>query len=238
MSSYPLPFLVLTSIAFLAPACSEDKRAPVYDFSVDRTTMDAGVSDAGQGVAAHDCDSDSDCPDSRCVELRPGGFRACEQDFNEATTCTSDLDECCSTAECPAGWMCYDLRALGRKQPNEEWRQVCIGNICDSDADCSKDSACIREKTIGHANRQCIPARCRTDADCDPSEVCAPVEYWCGDATPSLECVGQRGCRAHTDCGDDQAPFGVGEEFCDRGDCAVVVEGTLCGLEESQLQSG
>ena len=217
-----------------AAACKEEPVAPVYNPTTD-------PEDARSTIRS-ECDTDDECPDSRCIEIRPGGFRVCEQRWPHATECSSDDDECCSDEDCPRELpQCYHVSDLPpARLAGDPTGNICIGDGCQSDDDCAGMAQactdggcvdvvkCVPAGTIGWPLGTCIPVDCDTDSDCSNGYVCAPVEGACGGA-PNVMCVAPRGCRRNADCGsDDEPPYERGETFCDFGSCTTVSQGVYC----------
>src|SRR5262245_38212207 len=58
----------------------------------------------GGGLPNGDCSSDAECPNGKCIELAPGGYKVCAHMPNEAKQCTMPTppvpDQCCTSADC------------------------------------------------------------------------------------------------------------------------------------------
>ena len=169
-----------------------------------------------------DCSSDVDCyPGGTCIEVAPGGFRLCEFPVPEATTCMSQLDQCCTSASCTMGEKCY----LGPLVPvcsgvaMQPFNQ-CAKDQCTTNADCP-NGACMKAGTIGNKVATCVPAACTKDTDCTamPNGKCATVKEPCCQTTTGLACIYAGNCRTTKDCPGGQycAPSQTGAPTCQPG---------------------
>ena len=158
----------------------------------------------GNGATASgDCETSADCGGDPCVELTPGGYRVCQIDYPEASSCLDpSIDECCTTADCAFG-SCYATPIVpfcggAEQQPFN----VCVADQCADDAACGAGSICAPAGTLARKVRACAPASCKVNADCtaEPSGVCAPVVDPCCGYPAGLHCVYPGGCRSNTDC--------------------------------------
>ncbi|NUP09109.1 MAG: hypothetical protein HOW73_23915 [Polyangiaceae bacterium] len=178
-----------------------------------------------------DCSSSADCDGQPCVEVTPGGFKACVIAPIEATECTVPEDECCTTSDCAEG-ICVSSATFPWFGPGEPAPfNLCATDLCSVDADCSYEGEiCAPAGTMGRPVRACVATRCKVSSECTEfgQGACLPVEEPCSGDILSLECVYPEGCRENEDCGDDAAPFGPGEYFCDAGACAKVLNGVQC----------
>ena len=180
---------------------------------------DAGAEDAGP-IVGGDCASPADCEGRPCVELVPGGWRVCEDDIPEATSCTgSELDECCETADCSEG-ACYEAPVVpfcGGILPAP--RNVCASDLCENDGDCTgaANRVCLPANVLDRPVRSCFFASCRQDDDCsaEANGRCMPVRDPCCGNWSALTCVYDDGCRTNADC-----PGGHCRVNGDRAECA------------------
>jgi len=178
-----------------------------------------GVGGAGilpkcdEGVIGCPCDRDLDCaaPGAKCVEVIAGGPRVCSHDWKEATRCKdSRSDECCTSDDCSSG-ECY----LADFYPycgglQTESRNQCLGDQCESDADCGcpttpgRFNVCHRGDTVSGPIAQCKEASCRVDADCEeePGGKCMFLLPSCcyGSVLGTLYCVYPSACMHDSDC--------------------------------------
>jgi hypothetical protein len=171
------------------------------------STSSVSSGSGGALSGSGDCDSDAQCPGSKCVEIFAGGFRVCADVLVEATTCSApDFDECCgSTMPCPGGQHCY----AGPLDPFCGGAQMlphnqCAMDQCVSDASCGAGSACLVAAVLGRKERTCFPAPCKHDDECADAAggKCAPVaDPCCGQAT-TLHCIYPGDCRSNADCGN------------------------------------
>jgi hypothetical protein len=176
-----------------------------------------------------DCTYDIDCPGGACLEVTPGGFRVCQTPPMKATTCGSDLDQCCTDKPCPNNEPCYTgpLVPYCGGVPMEPHNQ-CATDQCAQDADCAPSQICVLAGTLGRLIRACVPAACKVDADCTalPGGLCAPVQSPCCGSVAGLYCVypAAGGCRRDADCSPNQ--------YCDvDGNQATCHEGApVCPL--------
>ncbi len=165
-----------------------------------------GTGDAGTCAPGAPCPCGPDgvlCTADRCVEVAPGGVRACREDVTEVTSCGDGaMGECCSTAECDAG-ICVEgpVTAYCGGIVPAGWH-VCATDLCASDADCGGGQACLPAGVYGRPVRTCIAASCTSDADCDaePGGACVPYRSPCCNAVGSLACAYPSGCRTDADC--------------------------------------
>jgi hypothetical protein len=163
-------------------------------------------SGTGMPQGAGDCDTDVECPQGKCVEVTPGGFRVCLNEPPEANTCSmSTEDQCCSSAACKVGSKCY-LTSPGCVGPVVLPHNACLADQCQTDMDCmvsgDLNQICVAPGVFGNPVRSCFSAGCRLDTDCteEPSGICAPVNNPCC-ATVSMACVyPSNGCRSDANC--------------------------------------
>lgn len=167
-----------------------------------------GVGTGGSGGSptnSGDCRPDhNDCgSNSRCVEVTPGGYRVCTVPYPPVTSCSGVPQQCCSSADCNSGSICYaaplapncgGIIAFGSN--------VCSSDVCTSDSACGSGSICVPAGTMDRKVRMCVPADCHRDTDCikAPGGICAPVTTGCCNGTTGLYCVYPGGCRSNKDC--------------------------------------
>lgn len=201
----------------------------------------SGGGTTGQGAGAPfptgDCDTDADCAgDFRCLELTEGGYRVCEEQrrFNEASSCSSQFDGCCSTAECTAGQTCaYErddwVSCTDEGTPGDN---ACrdLGDSCASDDDCifpiSADlvapGICSPDGAFGFNGATCRIASCRKHSDCTakPGGVCGPVEDACScGLRQTITCIYPDGCMYNADCPEGlfcQMRLDLGHSVCQQ----------------------
>ena len=183
----------------------------------------AGASDGGAGAPSDwvpertppvMCDSDRFCEGHPCVEIYPG-HKSCVIASSEASQCSSELDECCSSSECTEG-KCYETRFPQSSRCNDvTLHNACVSDQCTADS-CGPGGACMPAGVLGPV-AMCTEAACQTDADCDaePGGSCLLVADPCcnGDHLGLLCWYPKRGCWWNGDC--------------DLGDyCGVAANGT------------
>lgn len=192
----------------------------------DRPTPIESRNDGGTG-GSDDCQSDADCPGSRCAQVVPG-FSICVTLPSEATSCLSSdgADECCTSADCAVG-RCYEVWAYPSSPVNS-----CLSDQCTSNTDCGVGWICLDAGVVGRPVRSCVQAFCRSAWDCQEgtSGRCVPIENNCTGDVYLLACRYEGQCRRTGDCGGfSEPPYEPGETFCDgAGECEEVLEGSLC----------
>ena len=171
------------------------------------------VSGTGGGPPSGDCATDADCPNGKCIELAPGGYKVCASLPMEATMCSSTEptfpDECCTSADCRAG-ACYSTTVLPYcGGPAISEYNICVADQCQTDDDCIHDNPepwiCIPAGAWGWPANACRTAYCHTNADCTARAggVCAPIENTCCGIPYGLACVYPGGCTKDEDCAPD-----------------------------------
>lgn len=176
--------------------------------------------DCGEGMPA--CDASFG---ERCVELTPGGFRACIEEPWYAEGCTgSPGEECCYTSpDCGAGKVCGAGPVMGYCDPFPiEEGNRCVADECTQDSDCTRlgeFAICAPAGAFGYPARRCTAGGCRTDADCTArgDGSCATISPSCCGAPIGLYCyygVQQGGCRQDFDCGDGYCVIDGNEGRC------------------------
>ncbi len=199
-----------------------------------------GVS--GSGINSGDCVKDGDCPNGKCVELVPGGYRVCVVPVPEATACQNQspgVDECCTSAECAEG-KCYAFPAkpsCGGALPVDQ--NVCASNDfgCDQAGTCPINSdgvgVCMPAGAYGYKVAACLAVGCQRDTDCsaEAGGQCLPIEDPCCGAPNGLYCVYPNdGCHRQADCAVDQH-CEVGYDTTKQQNIARCVAGSaLCPL--------
>jgi hypothetical protein len=167
------------------------------------TSTSASSTGAGGGGGSGYCNDESNCDGYPCLPIVPGGFRVCWMAYLDASSCTgSELDECCSNADCAMG-TCQQWPAKPYCGGAAiEWHNVCAVDECFESADCGPGMACAARGTVHNKMNVCIPATCQIDADCtaEPGGVCHPLQAQCCNAV-SLACVyPSNGCTNDAQC--------------------------------------
>ena len=198
-----------------------DATTPDLGGAVDAASLpDAAPSDAGLSPT-WECVGDQDCAEGTCVELAPGGYRACSIQPMESTQCWAPgLDQCCDTGDCAEGTcLAQPLVPICSGVPPMT-DNVCASDFCGSDGDCSSGGLCLPAGVFGRKVRSCLGTLCRLDSDCAarPGGQCRPVRDPCCGFVISLGCVyPDQGCASNADCPNGHCGFDGAEWTCQLG---------------------
>jgi hypothetical protein len=151
-----------------------------------------------------DCKSDADCPNAKCIELSPGGFRTCQVVVPLAAKCglgdaccTDDPTKACTAGRCVAG---PPAPSCGLAQAVRNFCQVAA---CTTSAACKDNGTCAPAGTLDRKEAVCLPGSCRLDKECNAVKggKCEPVTMPCCGGVSGLYCVYPVvGCRSTADC--------------------------------------
>jgi hypothetical protein len=167
----------------------------------------AGHAGSGGGLGSTnsgDCNSDAGCPNGKCIELSPGGFRTCQVEVPLATKCgladaccPNDPMKACAAGRCvagPVGPSCGLVQAI---------RNFCSVPQCTTSASCKDNGTCAQAGSLDRKEAMCLPGSCRLDKECNAAKggKCQPVTLPCCSGVSGLYCVYPTvGCRSNNDC--------------------------------------
>lgn len=170
-----------------------------------------GASGGSGGQNSGDCATDAACGTGTCVELSPGGYRACRVVVSEATQCppAGSGNQCCSSADCKTG-KCYEWPTAPEcsgmvPAPHN----VCASDGCQNNADCSStgtEGICVPGGVWSYKVAGCLTVACRKDSECTAGSGgrCLPLQDPCCGVVEGMYCqYPDNGCKAHA-CGQGQ----------------------------------
>jgi hypothetical protein len=207
--------LLAATTVVLAAACGNTVSTKSSSSTGVGGTSTGATSSSSSGIFHADCTTNADCKgDDPCSPITPGGYTVCLSPIPEETSCQMDggSNQCCTTSDCPSGDGCYAARAVSFCGGALPMYNVCLGDGCTSDADCTSSSGtgaiCAPAGAFGYPKRECLIAYCHTDADCTAKAggACIPIggNPCCGLVIPDgLGCTYPGDCASGTACPND-----------------------------------
>ncbi len=168
-----------------------------------------------------ECVGKDDCGGHKCVNIKSINFHVCTQDTpQEFTQCgppKSDLDECCSSADCDAGG-CYKttpINYMGGMPVSPH--KMCIADECHKDSDCNKKDnrgnvipgLCLPAGINGWPKTRCVVNDCAAFGGCKEGSYCRLMTAPCSPGTyMGSFCASPNTCETNKDCKNGEECIG------------------------------